>query len=415
MKRKLLNNIGMKLISVAAALVIWLIIVNVDDAYDTKSITLEVQEINAEDLASINKTYEVVSGETATAKIRGRASVLKDLSNTDFTATADLSKLSDTGAVWVDIKAKDYVKGIEIMPDNNVYQVVTENLVEKQFSVVVKTRGSVAKGYDIGEIKVTPNIINIRGSETKISNIKEVAVTIDVSGYSSNINKVGLVPTVYELNGSAMDTSRLTMDVTTVDVSMTMLRTKTIPVKVTYKGEPADGYVVVSKVSGESEVTVAGTKADLDKLSVLNVECDIEGASENIEKTILYKDFLPENIYLSEGDKETSGVAVNVVIEPVISKDVDVKFSDIGLTGASDELEYSIYNYNEENVPDTVSVSVSGAKSAVDAVKAEDIRVTADVSNYGIGVYSIQLNVQVTGQITAKENQKMVIQIKNKE
>jgi len=413
MKKKLLNNIGLKLISVAAAVIIWLIIINIDDPETSKTITLTVQEINAEDLASLKKTYEVVSGETATARIKGRTSVIKDLDSSDFKAIADLSKLSDTGAVWVDIVANDYVntREVEIVPGNNVYKVATENLVEKSFSVVVNTRGKVASGYYKGEVKATPNMIKITGSETKISNIKEVAVTVDISGASSNIASEGLEPVVYGLNGAAMDTSRLSMDIKDgVDVSVTMLRTKTVPVRLTYKGDAADGYAVLSKESAEESVTIAGTKADLDKVSALNVECSIEGETSDIEKTILYKDFLPENIVLAEGDVETAGIAVKVVIEPVITRMVDVRFEDIELTGASDELDYSVYSETDE-----VSISVSGAKSYVDALKPEDLKVKADVSGYGAGTHLIRLDVTTSASVTVGEYQQTTIRIQDAE
>lgn len=408
MKKKLLNNFGLKLISLVIAIMVWLIIVNINDAYDTKSITLAVQEINAEDLEGIGKTYEVVSGSVATAKIRARASVLKDLDEDDFRATADLSKLSDTGAVWVDITAKDYVSSeVEIIPDNNVYKVVTENLIEKQFSVVIKTTGEVANGYYLGEAKATPVLVNIKGSETKISNIKEVAVTLDVENCSSNISREGIELVVYALNGDPMDTSRLTISHETVDVAITMLRTKTVPVKLTFKGEPADGYTIVSKESAEDKVLVAGTKEDLDNISVLEMECDLTGATESIEQTILYRDFLPENIHLAEGDADTSGVAVNVVIDPITSRTIDIPFDDVELEGASESYEYIL-----NGDIDTVAVTITGAKSLVDAVKPKDLNVSVDVSSYSAGVYTILLNVETDSPVTVKDYQHTTIQIK---
>ena len=292
MKKKLLNNIGLKLISVLVAMLIWLVITNIDDATTTETITLPIQEINAEDLESYGMTYEVVSGTTATATIKGRPSVLKNLTADDFVATADLSNLSVTGAVMVDITAKDYVRYVEIIPDNNVYKVVTEKLVSKQFPVNVKTRGNVATGYYLGEIKSTPNLITITGSETKINSIKEVAVEVDVTGCSANISKEGLTPVVYSLNGEVMETDRLTFDSKSVDVSIAMLRTKTVPVEIEYQGEPAEGYAVVSKECATTEVLIAGTKTDLDSVSSIKLVCDISGIKEKLETTILYKDFL---------------------------------------------------------------------------------------------------------------------------
>lgn len=412
MRKKLLNNIDLKLISLAVAVVIWLVIVNINDAYETETISLQVQEINAEDLEGVGKTYEVVSGSVATAKIRARASVLKDIDADDFVATADLSKLSDTGAVWVDITAKSYVNAheVEIIPDNNVYKVVTENLVDEDFSVVVRTEGEVGSGYFLGEKKATPVLVNIKGSETKISNIKEVCVTVNVTGYTSNISLENVELQVIGLNGEPMDTGRLTLSNSTVDVSMTMLRTKTVPVKFVFNGEPAEGYAIVSQASTESKVVVAGTKEDLDAISVLTMEYDLTDARESIEKTILFKDFLPENIHLAEGDLETSGVAINVVIDPIIERSIDVPFEDIRLIGEDENYEYSL---SQDDV-DTVSVIVSGAKSIVDAMTEDDLKVSADVDDFNAGDYTVLLSVQTDAQVTVKDYQHAAIQIRNK-
>ena len=57
MKKKITNNLGMKLLSILAATIIWLIIVNVDDAVTTKKLTLAVQETNTNAVTDENYTY----------------------------------------------------------------------------------------------------------------------------------------------------------------------------------------------------------------------------------------------------------------------------------------------------------------------------------------------------------------------
>jgi YbbR domain-containing protein len=409
MKKKLLNNIGLKLISVLVAMLIWLVITNIDDATTTETITLPIQEINAEDLESYGMTYEVVSGTTATATIKGRPSVLKNLTADDFVATADLSNLSVTGAVMVDITAKDYVRYVEIIPDNNVYKVVTEKLVSKQFPVNVKTRGNVATGYYLGEIKSTPNLITITGSETKINSIKEVAVEVDVTGCSANISKEGLTPVVYSLNGEVMETDRLTFDSKSVDVSIAMLRTKTVPVEIEYQGEPAEGYAVVSKECATTEVLIAGTKTDLDSVSSIKLVCDISGIKEKLETTILYKDFLPANIYLAEGDLETTGAAVTVNVEPYISRTVSVPKENITIQNKSEQYSYTL------DGNDTVDVTVSGLSSDIAAVTPENLKAFIDVNGLGAGEHSVLMNISDKTSVKLQENYTVTVWIENKD
>ena len=55
-----LNNIGIKIGSVFFALLIWMIIINIDDPYKTRTFSVNVETINESALQSVNKVYEVI-------------------------------------------------------------------------------------------------------------------------------------------------------------------------------------------------------------------------------------------------------------------------------------------------------------------------------------------------------------------
>ena len=75
-KNAVLNNIGIKLISVLIALIIWMTIINIDDPYKTRTFSVTVQTINEDALKSVNKVYEVIEGSTANVKVKGKKSVV---------------------------------------------------------------------------------------------------------------------------------------------------------------------------------------------------------------------------------------------------------------------------------------------------------------------------------------------------
>ena len=178
----------MKLLSILAATIIWLIIVNVDDAVTTKKLTLAVQETNTNAVTDENYTYEPVSGQKATIVISGRSSVLYNISADDFIATADLSKLSITDAVFVDVEqTNESIRTdgrVEIISNTNTYTIKREKLDEESFSLVPSKRGEEAEGYYATGYQISPNTVTIRGSSTSVSKIKEVVLDIDVSGAS---------------------------------------------------------------------------------------------------------------------------------------------------------------------------------------------------------------------------------------
>ena len=74
-----LKNLGIKIVSVLLAMIIWMIIINIDDPYKTRTFSVNVETINESALQSVNKVYEVIDGKTANVKVRGKKSVVDKL------------------------------------------------------------------------------------------------------------------------------------------------------------------------------------------------------------------------------------------------------------------------------------------------------------------------------------------------
>ena len=89
-KKIFLNNLSIKLISIVGAVLIWLLIINIDDPYKTKTFLVRVEVVNEEALHSEHKVYEIVEGSTASVSVRGKRSIVDKLTTDDISATADL-------------------------------------------------------------------------------------------------------------------------------------------------------------------------------------------------------------------------------------------------------------------------------------------------------------------------------------
>ena len=70
--KKLLNNIGTKLISVLIAFLIWVVVVNGDDPEQTKAFSVKVTAENADSMLEAGKVYDVVSGDDTTVYVTAR-------------------------------------------------------------------------------------------------------------------------------------------------------------------------------------------------------------------------------------------------------------------------------------------------------------------------------------------------------
>ena len=99
-KDKIFKNFGYKLLSVFFACLLWLVVMNTSDYQTTKEIdNIPVTQLNGDVLNELDKLYEVAKGDTVDIVVKGRRSVIGDLSASDFIATADLSEMSITNTV----------------------------------------------------------------------------------------------------------------------------------------------------------------------------------------------------------------------------------------------------------------------------------------------------------------------------
>ena len=144
--RVILNNVWYKLLSLVVAVMIWLIVINIADPVTTKTFNgLQVNILNQSAISSINQVYEVVEGSTIDFTVEGKASAVKNLKTSDFTAYADLSQLSPVYAAQIVVKCEKN-EDIEINTNNKMLRVKLENIATKNVQVTVDTIGEVADG-----------------------------------------------------------------------------------------------------------------------------------------------------------------------------------------------------------------------------------------------------------------------------
>ncbi|MBR3643458.1 MAG: hypothetical protein IKN57_08130, partial [Parasporobacterium sp.] len=96
MKKLLTDNIGLKILALLVATVLWVVVVNVDDPVVEKRFSgVTVEVANAEAITRQNKTYEILdNSDTITVIVKGKRSILDQMSKDYIKATADIKNLT---------------------------------------------------------------------------------------------------------------------------------------------------------------------------------------------------------------------------------------------------------------------------------------------------------------------------------
>ena len=388
MHKFFVNNAGMKLISVIIAVIVWAVIINIDDPYKTRSFNVEVETINESALNSVNKVYEIIEGSTAVVKVKGKKSVVDRLASSDIRATADLADLSAVNAVAIQPSLRNIISPDVFLECTQVLRVSLENRDSKQVKVNVIASGEPAEGYTLGECTAKPNMIEVAGGESAVGQIASVRVFLNVNGATEDFVKK-LVPVAYDEDGNKVESPTLSFSNSIVRVFAQILEDKAVPVRVKIIGEPANGYEYVSTDCLPEKVEIAGTSRKLSHISSVIIPVDISGmttTSSKLEQDIYISDYLPEGITPVVGFEN---VSLRITLEQVIKKNIDIYTNSIGFLSLSNGL-------NAEIIGDTnkANLLVSGRASVLNSVNSTNISSYVNCNGLIEGFYTLPVIIK---------------------
>lgn len=396
--KTLSKNLGFKILAVGFAFTLWVAVYNLDDPTKTKPLTINATIINKNVLEELGKYYEVQDGTNKVSfSVTAPRSILDKLDESDFVAEADLEKLAidedgKTGTVPIDLFCTANVNGnsIKLSSSSKNLKVALEDLMTKQFVVRAYTVGEVADGYALGKVEVTaPNVLMVSGPKSIVSQINSAVATIDVGGMSDSWTTYRATPILMDANGREVDTTRLTLSDTTVNVGAEILNTKEVAISFTPSGKPAQGYTVTEVVTNPAIVLLKGSKTLLNSINEIQIPDEllsVEGATKDVTGAVDVSEFIPEGVELVNSEQATVGIAVTVAKEK--TKTFSIQTEDITVTGLPTHttMEYAL---------SSVAVNITGLETDVNTLVPEKLAASIDVTELGVGTHQVELKLDL--------------------
>lgn len=396
MKERVSHNFGLKVLSVALAALLWLVVINSQDPIETATFEdIPVTIINEDALTAKDKIPEIVEGDMVDVVVEARRSICEKLTKADIVAVADFEKISVTDAVPIDVSVQGYSeREAEIIRGmNQVMKLRLEDSISKDFRVKISTTGQTADGYVIGDMEASPNMITLTGSSTQIGKVKEVVLMVDVEGVSSESYAVG-TPIIYDMNGDVVDSSKVTMGTKEVSVTIPVLKTKTVRIEVVTLGEPAMGYEVGNVLFQPEAVTVAGKPTDLVLLgSTLTAKVDVTEQNGAVEETFDIASLWDESLdSLRPVDEDK--LAVTVTMKKYEQKTFELAPEDIELRGLPEEFTGSI------GMLHATRMQVRGKEASMANVTIQSLAPYIDLSGITVpGSYRMHISLENQGDL----------------
>ena len=326
--RFLTKNIVVKLLSLFLALLIWLVVVSIDNPVKDQTFTqIPVTVLNGQIFEQEGQAYELSeNSQTVAVTVRAERTVLSQLSRDDFTATVDMNNYSN-GRVPINVKANRLSDRIaSITPRSSYATVHVEELGTKQFSIDYEISGEPETGYSVGDVVLANNVVRVQGPESVVNTIDRAVVVISAQGMTRDMRTEA--PIVFiDHNGDEVDTSALELSRTSVSATVEIWKDKEVSITYGYTGTPAEGFSATGKVVATiNSLLVGGDPEILDELTSISIpasEIDITGATESVIKTIDLAAYLPSKVQVANESEDTvSTITVEIVAMSLLNVEV---------------------------------------------------------------------------------------------
>lgn len=317
------------------------------------------------------------ASQTVSLNIQARREVFKRLSQGDVTVTVDVSGITEPGEQSIPITTRiiSYPRSITSTDAIDLrytspaaVDFTVSRWETKEVDVLAVFEGSVAEGYQRGEITVTPQRISVSGPEELVEQVDHAQVTIAQEGLTETYSEQCSYSLV-DLDGGVVSSSNLKTDPESVLVTLPVEVLKEVPLTVNLiDGGGATAENAKVTIEPADTIMVSGSQSDLEGLKEISLG-DIDLSDVYGTNTFV------KEIELSPELTNVSGITevkVTVTIQGLATRTMKVDNIEIINTPGG---------YEAEAITKSCSVLIRGPEEEVNKVTESQLRIVADLSN----------------------------------
>lgn len=380
--KKLTHNIGLKIASVLLAVVLWLVVISINNPTTSESFyNIPVTLLNTDMITDSGRVFEVLDGTDNISRVTVRAprSIASELKAENIIATADVNELSSLDTISIKLSTNiANQRDITLIPSHDIIRLKIENKRSKALALKASVTGSVEDGYMIGDISTDQNLVRISGPESVIDQVVRATanVDMDITGVTSDIVTNAEIR-LYDKEDRLIENSNISMNIKTVGVKVSIWQTASVPVNFSFTGTPGAGSRVTGEIEGNgSTIKIAGKSNVIRNVSSIEVpaeELDITDMTESLVKDIDIRRYLPDNVFLADNADAVKTVTVN--IEREVSKRLQIREENVRVTNIPEGYEASISGLEESFIVEAI-----GLAEEVSELRGGDLNGTVDIS-----------------------------------
>ncbi len=406
----LTKNIGWKLFSLIPAIMVWFIVININNPMETREYTVYLSLMNKDKLTAQNLVVanEIDLSQTKiTVKVTGTRLALDSLYSRNIDAIIDLRQfdilyakdLSEPIRISPQIKLPNTGDTYEVLASSpNYVDVKLERLVSVEKQVQVVKIGDAKDGYASMTPMVTPQYIVITGAESIIEKIDSVRVSVDLKEATEDI---GVKQKIQIFDKQDKEIIGLSTDTSDVVIKVPINKYRKVPVKITSQGLPADGFTVSSIQWEPKFVEIVGSKETINRISeIVLPTINMQNLKDSKTYPVDLRALLPTEVSIKNGTPNEVQVKINIERESI--KSINIPISKIKLLNLAEGFQCNL-------MPQTLDVVVKGIGHVVDGLNTDNIDVSINLENVAEGGHSFDLTFNLPEGVQVVSEPKKVV------
>ncbi|MGI5888321.1 MAG: YbbR-like domain-containing protein [Oscillospiraceae bacterium] len=374
------------LISFVIAFVCWLIV-----SYSiSNTLSIEVDNVPVTISSTSYTNYGLLIADydpqEVTVTISGERNVVGDVTSEDIVVTPSIGGITSAGTYEVNLTAtkKDSLDSytiVSISPSTITmkFDVSQSKVMEVETYI---TGISVPDGYITGTITTDPETVTIGGPEEEVNKIASVVARGELTGVQSETVTISCDLVFLDSDGNELTLENVSTDVTSVEVTVPVLKRAEIPVTVEFVNVP-EGFNTdtLSYTLSMDTVLVAGQESVIDSLTT-SVTGYIDVSELDPDEPVTFDIVLPSGLVnLTGTDTITADFSGSGLTKKVINV-TDLRFENVPSGVTAEFSQSSIQNVTVVG-PSDVLDGLS-AKSVVGIVDFNDFNATNGTSTVAV-------------------------------
>lgn len=364
---------------------------------------------------AIDNGYEIFSksAETASVRISGNKITVGTINPDDILVSAQMGLVdapNSYSTLQLTARQNSNKTNYTIL---SVDPSIVNVYVDKRRSVDFKIRDDVNYNYTVdstyyaGTPSYSVDTITVSGPETEVQKIDTVAIIGELSGELQSTTQFQADVVLYDQYGEAINSDLITVSTKSVEVTITVLPEKEVPIKPTFTNVPS-GIDVDSIVTVEpSSIIVAGPQTSLTTLPEINLpEIDFSDINPTEDNDFSLEIDLPSDCR-NISNQSTAKVTIDLSGYSTTSITVrDFTFRNVAdgtnVSATTTDLEVLVagpQDYIANLTGDDITATIDLRSMGTDFEGSTEIPVTITFDNeycWAYGDYSINVNVTKT-------------------